>query len=480
MIEGFRKVDMFEWIATLLGVAAAAIILGQQSGTGPADNNLSIAEVREIEQGAKLLDAQRSLPEELRAAIGLHPEEDEEREQVLKHIRAQVRGGGSSPELLLLAAAIAGAEGENELTLEALDHMAEHPEALEQFGESVNSLAALARGEPVPHQAALRTQLRGLRASEWLQLRVASKVHERSGRAEDANATRRVAQANAVAFVERYSVLLSVYVTLLGLGALLVIFWPLVRRSLAQHGIVGLGALPSPFIVSNTQRVFISWFFGCLIIGSVLMAVGTMISMTGELRALAMLTQSLAQGVVALWLIMRLGRPADDQLPITIPLRLSYGTSVRGLPGLALWSAGGLALGAIAVASAFAVSLLFGAELPESQEALELFSDLDSMSSQVAVAISVVVFAPLFEEILFRGFVYRNLRDIIQPVPAMLVTGLLFGLVHLDLAFMFQLSALGAVLCFAYERSGSLLVPIAIHAIWNGAQLVSMLIVSEG
>ena len=75
---------------------------------------------------------------------------------------------------------------------------------------------------------------------------------------------------------------------------------------------------------------------------------------------------------------------------------------------------------------------------------------------------------------------YRNLRDLIQPVPAMLVTGLLFGVVHLDLAFMFQLSALGAVLCFVYERSGSLLVPIAIHAVWNGAQLVSMLIVAEG
>jgi membrane protease YdiL (CAAX protease family) len=480
MIKGFRKVELFEWVATLLGVAAAALILGQQSGSTPSAKGLPIADVRDLEQGAKLLDAQRSLPEEVRAAIGLHPEEDDEREEVLKHIRARIRGGGTVPEMLLIAAAIAAAEGEDELSLEALDHMAEHPEALDQFRESVSGLAALARGEPVPHQAALRTQLRGLRASEWLQLRVASKVHARSGRSEDARATRRVAQANAVAFVERYSVLLSVYVTLLGIGVLLVLFWPLVRRALAQHGLTGLGAIPSPFIVSSTQRVFVSWFFGCLIIGSVLTAVGTLVPAAGDYRALAMMIQSLAQGAVAVWLIMRLGRPAGDLLPIAIPLRLAYGKSVRGLAGLALWSAGGLAMGAIAVASAFAVSLMFGAELPESQAALELFSDLDSLSSQIAVAISVTLFAPVFEEILFRGFVYRNLRDLIEPVPAMLVTGLLFGLVHLDLAFMFQLSALGAVLCFAYERSGSLLVPIVIHAAWNGAQLVSMLIVSEG
>lgn len=480
MIDGLRKVELFEWVATLLGVVAAAFILGQQSGKAPETRGVPIADVRELEQGAKLLDAQRSLPEEVRSAIGLDGEADEERAEVLDQIRSRVRIGGAKPEMLLLAAAIAAAEGDDALTLEALDHMAEHPEALAQFSESVNSLAALARGEDVPHQAALRTQLGGLRASQWLQLRVASKVHARSGRAADASATRRVAQASAVAFVERYSVLLSVYVTLLGVGVLLVIFWPFVRRTLARHGLIGLGSLPSPFIVSSTQRVFVSWFFGCLIIGSVLTAIGSLVPGIGDLRALAMMTQSLAQGAVALWLITRLGRPADDRLPIWIPLRLGYGSSVRGPAGLALWSVAGLAMGAIAVASAFAVSLMFGAELPQSQAALELFADLDSLGSQVAVAISVTLFAPLFEEILFRGFVYRNLRDLIPPVPAMLVTGLLFGLVHLDLAFMFQLSALGAVLCFAYERSGSLLVPILIHALWNGAQLVSMLIVSEG
>ncbi len=480
MSERSRKIEIFEWVATGLGVIAAALILAQQSGGAAQTEGLTVAEVREIEQGPKLLDAQRSLPEEVRSAIGLDAEEDKERASVLKELQTRIRSGGAQPELLLVAAAIAAAEGESALSLEALDHMSEHPEALEQFAESVSALAALARGEPVPHQSALQTQLSGLRASEWLKLRVASRVHAQSGRSDDADATRRVAQSSAVCFVERYSVLLSVYVTLLGLGVLLVIFWPFVRRTLAQHGLIGLGALPSPFIISSTQRVFVSWFFGCLIIGTLLSALASLAPKSSDYQALALFTQSLAQGAVALWLIVKLGRPADDQLPISIPLRLAYGPSVRGALGLAVWTLGGLAIGAVAVASAFAVSLMLGAELPESQAALELFADLSSLSSQVAVAISVTIFAPLFEEILFRGFLYRNLRDVIQPVPAMLATGLLFGIVHLDPAFMFQLSALGAVLCFVYERSGSLLVPIAIHAVWNGAQLVSMLIVSEG
>ena len=480
MKDRSRKVEIVEWVATFLGVVAAALILAQQSGEQPAAAGLAISDVRELEQGAKLLDAQRSLPEEVRSAIGLHEEEDEERTVVLNDLRARIRGGGAKPELYIVAAAIAAAEDDRDLTLEALDQLSEHPEVLEQFSASVSSLAALARGEPAPHPAVLRTELRGLRASEWLQLRVASRAHERSGRSEDADATRRVAQSNAVAFVERYSILLSVYVTLLGLGVLLVLFWPVIRKHLAKNSLIGLGALPSPFIISSTQRVLVSWFFACLILGSILTALSSLFPGSGDYRALALFTQSLAQGAVALWLIVRLGRPDDDQVPISIPLRLAYGHSVRGIGGLALWTVAGLAIGAIAVASAFALSLMFGAELPESQAALELFADLSNVGSQVAVAIAVTVFAPLFEEILFRGFLYRNLRDMIQPVPAMLVTGVLFGIVHLDPAFMFQLSALGAVLCFAYERSGSLLVPIAIHAVWNGAQLVSMLIVAEG
>jgi membrane protease YdiL (CAAX protease family) len=165
---------------------------------------------------------------------------------------------------------------------------------------------------------------------------------------------------------------------------------------------------------------------------------------------------------------------------LNIPLRIGFGSGVRGLPGLAVWTLGGLSVGLVAVASASALSMMFGGGQTESQPALELFAGLRDPASQLMVGLSVIVMAPAFEEILFRGFLYRNLRDLIQPVPAMLVTGLLFGLVHLDAALILPLSALGAVLCLAYEKSGSLLVPMAIHSLWNTAQILVVIIVAEG
>ena len=145
MKDRSRKVEIVEWVATFLGVVAAALILAQQSGEQPAAAGLAISDVRELEQGAKLLDAQRSLPEEVRSAIGLHEEEDEERTVVLNDLRARIRGGGAKPELYIVAAAIAAAEDDRDLTLEALDQLSEHPEVLEQFSASVSGLAALAR-----------------------------------------------------------------------------------------------------------------------------------------------------------------------------------------------------------------------------------------------------------------------------------------------------------------------------------------------
>jgi membrane protease YdiL (CAAX protease family) len=479
MMEGFRRIEIVEWVATFLGVAAAALILGSQ-GAAPVKPPVSIAEIRDLEQASKLLDAQRSMPTEVRAAIGISEDEDEERLAVVRDLTRRVRQGGLSPELLLIAASLAAIENEQDLALEALDLMADHPQALTRYADSVNSLAALARHKHVPHETALQTQLDSIRASEWLQMRVVSRIHAQEDRPTDASLTRRSAQALAAGFVERFSLILSAAITLGFLGLLLVIFWPLVRRGLSSQGIVGLGSIPSPFLVASTQRVFVSWFFAFLVLGLVLSAVGDVVQADEGFQALAICIQTLCQGIVAVLLIARLGRPSEDRLPLNIPLRIGFGSGVRGLPGLAVWTLGGLSVGLVAVASASALSMMFGGGQTESQPALELFAGLRDPASQLMVGLSVIVMAPAFEEILFRGFLYRNLRDLIQPVPAMLVTGLLFGLVHLDAALILPLSALGAVLCLAYEKSGSLLVPMAIHSLWNTAQILVVIIVAEG
>lgn len=88
----------------------------------------------------------------------------------------------------------------------------------------------------------------------------------------------------------------------------------------------------------------------------------------------------------------------------------------------------------------------------------------------VVAGILVIVGAAVSEEVFFRGFVYGGLRSA-MPIPAAaVISGILFGSLHLvsgDWAVAIQLSLLGVLLALIYERTGSLWTPIVAHAINN-------------
>ncbi len=80
------------------------------------------------------------------------------------------------------------------------------------------------------------------------------------------------------------------------------------------------------------------------------------------------------------------------------------------------------------------------------------------------------VMAPICEEILFRGFIYRALCGLRGPWPAAVLTGILFGGVHAGSApavDLVPLAALGFGLCLLYRRTGSLYPCIAAHSLNN-------------
>lgn len=78
------------------------------------------------------------------------------------------------------------------------------------------------------------------------------------------------------------------------------------------------------------------------------------------------------------------------------------------------------------------------------------------------------VLAPLSEELFFRGMVYSYIRQRVGIFPAVLIAGLIFGLAHFDLWRIVPLTAGGAILCFIYDRTGSILTSALAHGIWNG------------
>ena len=89
----------------------------------------------------------------------------------------------------------------------------------------------------------------------------------------------------------------------------------------------------------------------------------------------------------------------------------------------------------------------------------------------IAQGILVVGLAPITEELFFRGFVFGGLRGRLSFWPAVLLSGVFFGSIHLfggSLAVIPPLAAFGVMLAWLYERTGSIWPPILMHAIQNG------------
>lgn len=90
----------------------------------------------------------------------------------------------------------------------------------------------------------------------------------------------------------------------------------------------------------------------------------------------------------------------------------------------------------------------------------------------IVAGVVVVVAAPISEELFFRGFFFRSLRNRMPLLVAAGLTGALFGFIHWDgsssgILIVPPLAYLGFMFCLVYDRTGSLFPSIALHALNN-------------
>lgn len=86
----------------------------------------------------------------------------------------------------------------------------------------------------------------------------------------------------------------------------------------------------------------------------------------------------------------------------------------------------------------------------------------------IIIVFAGVVLAPISEELFYRGMIYPLFRKHLGRGGGALLAGLVFGLAHWDLWRAIPLAIGGAVLCYIYEKSDSILVPMVAHGVWNG------------
>jgi membrane protease YdiL (CAAX protease family) len=136
----------------------------------------------------------------------------------------------------------------------------------------------------------------------------------------------------------------------------------------------------------------------------------------------------------------------------------------RGGPFLPL----GLVLIGLAIVYTYFLALsAFGvkpnADIPE-----EAFHNVGPLA---VLAVLSLVFAPIMEEIFFRGFIFGGLRGRWGTLPAALAAGFLFGLAHLGnpgtIYVFVPIGLVGAVFALGYAYSGSLLSAMVAHFLFN-------------
>ena len=101
----------------------------------------------------------------------------------------------------------------------------------------------------------------------------------------------------------------------------------------------------------------------------------------------------------------------------------------------------------------------------------------------VALAVffgTAAIAAPVFEEIVFRGFLLPSLTRYLPVWGAIAASAFLFAVAHLSVSEILPLATLGSVLGFVYTRSRNLLAPMLLHSLWNSGTLLSLFLLGGG
>ena len=228
---------------------------------------------------------------------------------------------------------------------------------------------------------------------------------------------------------------------------------------------VGIGWLAASFVMGQLLRHFPS-----IKTDESLLAI-----LNGTLSQLGLLS-----GVLAglFYIRQTMPRSSAPQTTVSLPASPSNFSSLRAA----------LATFVITVSVVIPVQLIwkFLLELfhlsTANQEMVEIFFRTSSIPRVTILAALAVVLAPICEELVFRGGLFRFLRDRLPHSIALLFPALVFASLHVNfktlegLITLAPLTAFGIVFSLAYERTGRITVVMLAHALFNLHTVVFMLL----
>lgn len=107
---------------------------------------------------------------------------------------------------------------------------------------------------------------------------------------------------------------------------------------------------------------------------------------------------------------------------------------------------------------------------------LELVLESRDPLALFLLAMTAVVLAPLFEEVIFRGTLLPVLARRTGSLTGVMLSGLLFGMAHISIGELAPLTVLGIGLALLRLSSGRLFPCVLMHALWNAVTFVNLLL----
>jgi membrane protease YdiL (CAAX protease family) len=214
---------------------------------------------------------------------------------------------------------------------------------------------------------------------------------------------------------------------------------------------------------------FIAFLFGQLVgIGAVMAAMGASVvgaSYDGAAVAVSVLVGTPVQ-VVTLALAVRLtGEEVLSYLALDVPRRVDVIIAVTGLAAL--------------IVAANLLTIAMGRELvPPFQ--LEVHRSALAEGAVLSLWIAIIVAAPIGEEVLFRGFLFRGfVREPGSALPAILAISLIWALLHVQYDWFgaAMVFAIGLYLGYIRFLSGSTTLVILLHMLLNLESVAETVIV---
>ncbi|MDO5559121.1 MAG: CPBP family intramembrane metalloprotease [Oscillospiraceae bacterium] len=107
--------------------------------------------------------------------------------------------------------------------------------------------------------------------------------------------------------------------------------------------------------------------------------------------------------------------------------------------------------------------------------------NIGTFGSKAEIAVSffvMVIYAPVFEELMCRGAVYKNFHRF-GPWFTIVISGVLFGLMHRNYQQIFYACAGGIILCYLCVKTKSIVVPMLMHFFCNILGAFGMVVYSN-